>query len=274
MEDFVTKSIGYYPRQYNRLMRLFPEDLELFLSKLSVAICGGAIRSVFTNEEISDYDLYPLDNGTGNKVVSWMKDQDDFIKVSDTANATTFKVKKSDVLIQVIKNKYIRERPEISDIAIVASMLNKFDFTVCMAGYLIKDQQFVLYNRFLEDLAERRLVFNANTDYPVCSLHRTIKYQNKGFKLDPVESVKIALAIAKLEISSYEDLKDQLMGIDTLIFEELTDDLIMENGKDYAVDYNTVIDAINNKLNDLWDEDSPYRNNKGNIPVPLIDEPW
>jgi hypothetical protein len=228
------------------------------LEKYNMIIAGGAITSIFSDYPIKDLDVYPRNP---EYLSSFKKEFIELIKSKGNAgdgskhtsgNAETFLYKK--IVVQAISKMadcVTVQNPERSP----EDILRKFDWTVCMGAFDFKTHEFILYDKFLADLAMRRLIFNCNTDYPICSLHRLTKYEKKGFHIQAGEIVKLSLCIAKLEMNSYADLKDQLMGIDTLIFEQLTTDLIDNHGSETPIDYNKVMEEINYKLNRLWESE-------------------
>lgn len=83
--------------------------------------------------------------------------------------------------------------------------------------------------------------------YPIATLVRTIKYQKYGYKLNPITLVRISLAIHALEIKTYGDMKEQLQGIDTSIFNAILD------GKDDSITFelNEFIVELENYFDNL-----------------------
>jgi hypothetical protein len=198
-------------------------------------IAGGACTSVFSDNQVNDLDIYFKSaedyQKVVNKVMPSLKDNEYF------ATSCAFSFKRNGVRIQLIK-KIFASTPE--------GVMDNFDFTVCECVYLPKTQEFVMGENFLADLCGRRLVYNINAKYPIASLWRVNKYVKKGFKLAAIESIKLALCINNLNIKNYQDLKEQLEGIDTLFLAELTDVLIKNENKEY--DLKTALDYMNQVL--------------------------
>ena len=257
LDEFNIFEASRFPRQHYNLLGKMDEKIISLLEKHNIIIAGGAVTSVFSGATIKDFDLYPLN------IVSYTEFKREFeqlIKESDdskdkqlfsTANAITYRYHNK--IYQLI-NKYVSAdclvyQPEWT----VAEILGNFDFTVCMAGFDCKNSQWVLYDNFLSDIAERRLVFNTHSAYPICAMYRVLKYIKKGYELSGGELVKIALSINQIEMLTYKDLKEQLLGIDTLIFKDLTDALISKHGETAPVDFGMVMEEINNKLNSIWE---------------------
>lgn len=256
--NFIHYYQSEFPNQQYKLLSVIPCGLIHLLEKYNMIIAGGAITSIFSDSPIKDLDVYPRNpeylKSFKKEFIELIKDTGDTGDGSKytSANAETFLYKK--IVVQAISkmadNVHVQKSERSPE-----DILGKFDWTVCMGAFDFKNHEFILYNKFLADLAMRRLIFNCNTDYPICSLHRLTKYEKKGFHIQAGEIVKLSLCIAKLKMNSYADLKDQLMGIDTLIFEELTTDLIDNHGSETPIDYNKVMEEINHKLNRLWESE-------------------
>lgn len=120
-----------------------------------------------------------------------------------------------------------------------------------MGAYNFKEEKFYLDNYFLTDNVEKRLRFNPGTEYPICSLYRTLKYQKKGYLLPGIEIIKIALAINNLKMNTYKDLKEQLMGIDTLFLMPLTEKLLNDENEEY--DFGKFKDELANFYADYYE---------------------
>ena len=108
-----------------------------------------------------------------------------------------------------------------------------FDFTINMASlaYTYKERDdraydlesdFVFDGRFFIDNMSKSLVFNKNTLYPINSLFRVKKYQERGYNINTLELMKIALRISQMEIKTIGDIKNQVTGLSSDIMTELT----------------------------------------------------
>lgn len=212
-EDFVVKD---FPLQRVRLLNnLYNTEYGVNSSALSVLehskcfIAGGAITSVFTNNIINDYDIYfPMVNGIHNEsyenVSRTLCRFMCYCKDYETDFAQTF-TGPGGIKIQLIK---LYNDLNIYDV------LHKFDFTVCMGAYSLTDKKFILDNRFLINNSSKELIFNDNTDFPIASLIRTIKYQRKGYTISGIQMMMIAMAIQNIEFNSLEEFREHIQGID------------------------------------------------------------
>jgi hypothetical protein len=184
------------------------------LAELSIVLCGGAINSLFSDEPINDLDFYVEDPRELQNAKNWFAGfgtEIPFISL----NAITYRRKKHGsnrkYTVQLI-TRFTGEPQKI---------FNDFDFTITHGAYRFKDDSFVFGERFFQDLAKRRLVYSGNSEYPICAMYRTKKYQAKGYTVPGSTIMHIALSIVRLKIETYGDLKKQLNGIDTLYLQNL-----------------------------------------------------
>lgn len=189
-------------------------DTDIFelMYEYNIMIAGGACTSVFTNRPINDYDLYfPCSESGKNDYENFRKEfreiADEGVHlVSKTTHAETYLVYRgSDRMTIQLINMY-------NDMSAI-DILNKFDLTVCMCGYVPKEDKFYHVDSFMFDINNRVLKFNANTEFPLSTLIRVNKYISKGYTIDNIELIKIGLMINQLNISTVGELKEQLHGI-------------------------------------------------------------
>ncbi len=198
-------------------------------------IAGGTIASLFTNKEINDIDVYFRNE---NDLAGFITEicESEWI-VSSTSKATLFYYKVQDekepLPVQLIHFSYFNSPKEVFD---------SFDFTVCMGAFDFQTEEFVLHSDFLKHNAQKILKFNQHTSFPLISMIRTNKYQDKGYSISKPEIFKILLASMNLEINNYEELEDQLAGM----YGEAYDELLADVDKDAEVDLPMVIERIGN----------------------------
>ena len=257
-----------YELKYYKLVSGLPSCIIKKMEETNAIIAGGAITSIFSESPISDYDVYfytekelEAFNEYLNKLVDGKEDLDildrdvmdsDFrcTKQCTSSNAWTYKVfwGNKTATIQVIMkctcSTYCDENSSQNPYD-PSLLLSTFDFTVCMGALDVKSKQFILYKDFLVHLCSRRLIYNTKVmTYPICSLHRMLKYLKKGFSISGVEVIKICIAITQLKLKTWQDFKEQLMGIDTQVFEPLTDALIENHGESAPIDFGEILEAI------------------------------
>ncbi|MEK4122063.1 hypothetical protein [Lysinibacillus sp. FSL K6-0102] len=216
----------------NKLKAYLGQDLYNSLKKSKAIIAGGMISSLFTNKDINDVDVYFRDYNSlylfaeqtlsGNHVVSHTKKATQFIK----------KHIDEQILVQIIHYRTYEKVEEI---------FNTYDFTVCMGAYDFEVEEFILHPEFLKHNSQRILRFNSNTSYPLISAIRTQKYENKGYKISKAEYFRVLMTCMKLNITSYDELKEQLGDMYGESYDRLFDDV-----KDEEFDLQLVIDRIAN----------------------------
>lgn len=184
------------------------------LGRLGVVLAGGAITAIFSGNTVNDLDFYLEDPSKTEEAKAYLKQ---FFRepeyVSD--NCITFKRKSTKTrrvwTVQLI-TRFSGQPADIFD---------NFDFTITTGAYSFREADFTFGDRFFPDLAKKRLVYMGNSKYPICALYRTKKYQERGYFLPGSTVMHIGLAIVRLEIRTYADLKKQLLGIDTVFLQDL-----------------------------------------------------
>jgi hypothetical protein len=195
------------------------------LSSNNVIIAGGAITSIFTGQKIRDYDLY-------------FHCADDLRLFEHSLVART---KASPVFVTDHATTYRCEGNTFQLVKVVfgsaAEVFDKFDFTVCMGAYSCGEDTFTLQTHFIQHNSQRKLVFHKGTLFPICSMVRTVKYMRRGYTMTGVERIRIAMAVSRLQLTSWQDVKKQLQGIDTTFLKPLTDNMLSEGRADKTFDY-------------------------------------
>lgn len=213
----------------NKLYAYLGEDLVNALKKHKAFIAGGTITSLFCNREINDIDVYFRNEEAAINFVSEIWDDQKWV-VSHTKKAT--QILYDDVNVQIIHFQYFNTAEDI---------FNTFDFTVCMGCFDFSTEEFVLHPDFLKHNSQRILKFNSETAFPIVSLLRVQKYEDKGYTISKPEFIRIILTCMNLEINTYEDLKEQLGGMYGINYDKLFEDV-----KDKEFDLHEAINKIAN----------------------------
>lgn len=154
------------------------EDLDVLddgiLSLLGggVVLAGGALRAlVDPSEEISDYDLFVLDQGIIPKLKSSLEHLE-YNLCFECPKGQLYTYKNSEgAKVQIINKRAYKDCED---------MIASFDITACCAAY--DGEVFYTNDRFVFDNLNK--VINLNkVEYPNATLRRIVKYSNKGFKL-------------------------------------------------------------------------------------------
>lgn len=205
---------------FNHRLNLFKEDEltqeELFkkLAELKLVIAGGAITSLFTGAPVNDLDFYMEDSSRKDEIFEFFSK---YFKERPyiSSNCITFKR----------KNKNSTKRWTIQLITRFTggpyALFDDFDFTITTGAFSFNDNKFYFGDRFFTDIGKRKLVFIGNSNYPICALFRTKKYQARGYSLPGSTVMHIGLSIVRLKINTYKELKEQLLGIDTIYLQNL-----------------------------------------------------
>ena len=218
-----------YQRELAHINNLMGPTVKTLVSSGAI-IAGGAITSIFSGSKINDFDIFFRTQSDLEKALASVPHDD---KTIVTDCATSFIADGHRVqLIRVLTGE-----PK--------AIIRLFDFTICQAAY--DGKQFFFGPDFMHHLAQRRLVFNIEAEFPVCSLYRALKFVKRGYQLSGMEAVKLGLRIQSLKIVTYADLRRQLMGIDTLFLKDLTDSLAGKAEKSY--DLNEFLSMMEEWLN-------------------------
>jgi hypothetical protein len=197
----------------NKLYAYLGDKLVKTLKDHNAFIGGGTITSLLCNREINDVDIYFRNEESVLSFISEIWGGNHYV-VSHTKKATQIQVK--DVSVQAIHFQYFNSPEEI---------FKTFDFTTCMGCFDFATEQFTLHQDFLKHNSQRILKFNSDTAFPIVSLLRVQKYENKGYTISKPEFIRIILTCMNLEISTYDELKDQLGGMYGINYDKLFEDV-------------------------------------------------
>ena len=224
------------------------EEVMSKLGELGIQLCGGAVTALFSGAAIKDLDFYVRDSGQLDRAKIFLEE---WFKVSfSSSNAITYKRKsrKSSKMWTVQLITRFSGTPQ--------DVFRNFDFTVTMGAYDFGRKEFDLHDRFLPDIAKRRLVYSGDSHFPICAMARIAKYREKGYHCPNSTVMHIALSIVQLDIQNYKQLKEQLFGIDTIYLQHL---LSSKKYQDYMaqgvpVDYGEFIAEVFTAIDGPIDE--------------------
>jgi len=177
-------------------------------------ITGGCIPSMLMGEFVNDIDVY------------FRKDPKLAIKksnftektkpISDTENALTFEFKRGEhtYIIQLIKGFY--GSPQ--------GITDSFDWAHIRSYYDVKKKILVVPPETYRLITDKELIYTGS-DYPLSSLLRIRKYMKKGWTMDIVEGIKIAIDIQKVNFKLRKELERHINGIDPMYWTEISDSL-------------------------------------------------
>jgi len=215
-------------------------ELVKLLKKANCFIAGGAVTSLFSGKDINDIDVYFKDYDSLNLVLRNLfgtndMEESEFFDLSSFSLIYTNHTKKSILFtkdglnLQLIYFKFFNEAKDIFD---------TFDFTINMGAYDCAKEDFVFHDDFIKDVAQRRLVVNPNTSFPIISLLRIDKYRQRGYQISRKDFVNLCLATNRLTIDNWEHLADAIGGMYGYSYTDLFD-----TTKEFSID-----EAINQLL--------------------------
>lgn len=95
-----------------------------------------------------------------------------------------------------------------------------YDFIHCMNYYESGTSALTLRPEALEALLSRTLVYKGS-QYPLCSVIRSRKFIERGWRINAGQYLKMAMQISKLDMTNHEILEEQLTGVDVAYFAEV-----------------------------------------------------
>lgn len=98
-----------------------------------------------------------------------------------------------------------------------------YDFVHC-TNYWTRDEGLVLKPDALASLMTKELRY-VGSKYPLCSIIRTRKFINRGFKINAGQYLKMCMQLNKLDLFDINVLEDQLCGVDVAYFSQLISEM-------------------------------------------------
>lgn len=192
-------------------LKAIPNLMDLLINN-DVLLCGGALTSVFSSNEINDYDLYFKNKKSFDKVNVFFVNAG-YTPVFESSCAITYSLSgnyKSPFINSTLKIQLVK-LDEYSNLS-AKEIIDMFDFTVCQAAYSFKEDSFIINENFLSHLLEKKLVFNTKALYPIVSIFRIKKYEKRGYKIDVLELIKLIMCINQLNLTTYGDVARHIKG--------------------------------------------------------------
>lgn len=202
-------------KQYNAICKIFDENLYKILAENNAYIAGGAISSIFTSRPVNDWDIFFRDETSKDNVSKYMQSVLEWKLKIESNLATTLcgileehtygaTVVKKEIAVQLVSAQY----------GVPEEIFQSFDFYCCMGAFDFKSHEFIFDSQFVPDNLMRVLRYNfEGCTNPINSLFRVEKYKGYGYTIAMEEMLKIALAIKKLKLDTYRDLKDFIKSI-------------------------------------------------------------
>lgn len=215
----------YTAKEYRYIEDRLGGKLCKLFGKLDAFLAGGAVTSIFANQNINDFDIFFRDKDSFERAKRYFSvlikyDDSDTKEVCTTERATTYTRTTQRARVAKMKQEkygpsydisYVNESATVQlvDPAFISGSPEEvfmgFDFTICMGAYLFKRGEFVFNRAFLRDVARREIVFNKDAVNLVSSLFRAHKYKSKGFTMSLGEEMKLAMALGSKKFKTFGD---------------------------------------------------------------------
>lgn len=186
---------------YNNFYKHLYNDL-----KCNVFIAGGCIRDLLSDMPVKDYDIFCRSIDDVPRVLHCFVNAGATITF-DTEKFTNLKFK--DMTLQIIKSFTYPGYKEV---------INSFDFTICQAVVFCKREiddlhekeifvvDFYCHDKFFEDVLTKSLQVS-NLPFPVDSLRRAFRFNEKGYKPCKETIFKLATAIHDMDNEQFDNLQ-------------------------------------------------------------------
>ena len=97
---------------------------------------------------------------------------------------------------------------------------SSYDFAHCMNYWESGQSKLTLRPESLEALLSKTLVYHGSK-YPLCSVIRSRKFIERGWRINAGQYLKMAMQISELDMKDHAVLEEQLTGVDVAYFAEV-----------------------------------------------------
>ena len=121
-----------------------------------------------------------------------------------------------------------------------------YDFVHCTCSYDFKDNKVNLPARALEAIINKDLYYTGSK-YPLCSIIRSRKFIERGWKINAGQYLKMCLQLNELNLHDLDVFQDQLTGVDSAYFEQAISIIKERKEKepDFSIDNTYLFEVIN-----------------------------
>lgn len=99
-----------------------------------------------------------------------------------------------------------------------------YDFVHCTNYWISNPRELVLRPEAVEAILGRVLIYRGSK-YPICSVIRSRKFIKRGWIINAGQYLKMCFQISELDLADISVLEDQLVGVDTVYFLQLVEEL-------------------------------------------------
>lgn len=123
-----------------------------------------------------------------------------------------------------------------------------YDFVHCKAYWTSWNNEVEIPKEVYESVMNKNLVYTGSK-YPLCSMFRMRKFIKRGWNINAGQILKIGYQILELNLNDIDVLEDQLIGVDSLYFMNVIDQLRRKQEENPEWHYNqsyliSIIDKI------------------------------
>lgn len=207
----------------NLIKKTIGEEVYGMLKDMKVVLAGGAVTSIFSGAEINDFDLYMTDEEGLSRLVAEVFGVSEEDHISSFDLIAKFATNRSMLCI----DKYSKNKLQFIHYKIFKDahdIFNSFDFEHVMGAFDFATEEFVFHDNFFKSLAQRNIVFNPNTDFPIVSLTRVQKYKDRQYKISKAQMLRVAFTIAGRNYDSWEKVKSECAGMYGIAPDDLFDE--------------------------------------------------
>lgn len=117
-----------------------------------------------------------------------------------------------------------------------------FDFIHCFSWWSYKSGV-VLNSESLEAILSKTLVYRGSL-YPICSVFRSKKFIERGWKINAGQYLKMALQIHKLDLTNRHVLEEQLTGVDAAYFSRVISIAMKDKPDDVEIEHDYLVTVL------------------------------
>lgn len=166
------------------------EIIEVLATCKGSYIGGGALRSVFDNTPIKDYDIFFASEDVVNCVLGEFLIRN-YITVFYCSEHKLISLKKDKILVQLVTDKFYNSLDEL---------VESFDLVPCCIGYSPHDNVVKMHDDFLNCVFARKIKINKVT-YPLSTFLRIHKYIKYGYKIEAIDFLNYCKEVSRFDIN-------------------------------------------------------------------------
>lgn len=219
-------------KEYQCIAEVLGEKMMGLFADNKAFLAGGAIRSLFTGEQVKDWDIFfPTKenydvvlkifefcmrdaNVSNNKIGATCVS-----KVCDTKNALTLEIPLNKERLKILGNYgktfVVGDKIEIQlvhkEFLPIKETISRFDWTCVMAAFDFRSKDFYFDPSFFPDNTRKELVYN-ESHCPFSAFLRKQKFIDRGYTISMIEELKLVMRINQESIRTIGDFDDKVLA--------------------------------------------------------------